>query len=98
MKSKKNNQRLINQSGEFLLFGLGVDSSKLEEGLFLTKKTCATFPQDWLIASEHNQQRLIISSDKKKSILNELDYLGINKSFIFPEMSSFAEEIKQKYQ
>lgn len=98
VKSKKNNQRLINQSGEFLLFGLGVDSSKLEEGLFLTKKTCATFPQDWLIASEHNQQRLIISSDKKKSILNELDYLGINKSFIFPEMSSFAEEIKQKYQ
>ncbi len=44
-----------------------------------------------------NNDRIIIKSSKKESILKELDKLGINKSTLFPEIDKVADYIKEKY-
>jgi hypothetical protein len=44
-----------------------------------------------------NNNRIIIKSSKKESILKELDKLGINKSTLFPEIDKVADYIKEKY-
>ena len=43
-----------------------------------------------------SKERLIIKSSEKKSILDELDNLGINKSTLFPEIDKVADYIKEK--
>jgi len=50
-----------------------------------------------LISKQKNNDRIIIKSSKKESILKELDKLGINKSTLFPEIDKVADYIKEKY-
>jgi len=40
---------------------------------------------------------IIIPAKSKKRILKELDFIGINESFIYPEKEYIATEIKNKY-
>lgn len=103
MKAKYNNQRIINQQGAFFLFGLGLDWGKNGE-LKYKKTKVLNLPEDWIRKIKHKnddgeeieENKITIPKDKKASILNELNVIGINKSFIFPELEKYAEELKEK--
>lgn len=75
---KLNNDRIRNQSGAFLLYGMGENKSKPAEPLITPLK-------------------IIINSDAKKSILKDLDIMGINEAKLFPETDKVLQQIKLKY-
>ena len=83
VKSKMNNERIIAQSGAFLLFGLGIkDLDTIEDtdmihGIKISK--------------------IEIEKDKKSNIKKELDSLSINDASMFPSVSEAAKYIKEKY-
>ena len=95
VKAKNDNQRIINQSGAFLLFGLGLDSGQDQDGywgpLYCNKGKVATVPDEWI------KRKFIIPADKKAKIRRELANLGITDSFIYPGIEQYAKELKQRY-
>lgn len=46
---------------------------------------------------EHQFCSIIIESKHKSCILNELESIGIDKAFVYPELEYTAEKIKKKY-
>lgn len=44
-----------------------------------------------------NFSSIIIPATKKKSILFELQNIGIDEAFVYPETSSIANRIKKRY-
>lgn len=83
VKAKYDNKRIIAQQGAFLLFGIkDADKTKPAE---LKKNEI-----------EQIEDRIIIPSDKKETILDELDKFGINEEKLFPELSNSAKVIKKK--
>ena len=42
--------------------------------------------------------RIVIPSNVKKNILNELNFRGINRSFMYPTIENSVETIKKRYQ
>ena len=46
---------------------------------------------------EHQFCSIIIESKYKSCILNELESIGIDKAFVYPELEYTAEKIKKKY-
>ena len=95
VKAKYGNQRITNQSGAFLLFGLGLYSRQYEEGswgqLCTFKGEVAKVPEEWI------KRKFIIPSDKKAKIRKELANLGITDSYIYPGIEQYAKELKQRY-
>ncbi|PNF76950.1 DUF1508 domain-containing protein [Stutzerimonas degradans] len=78
------NPRIIKQGGAFFLFGMGKDKTRPAE-----------IPSEYLISRDEN--RLLIASQYKKKILKQLEYLGISRSSIFPEIEHVASFIKESY-
>lgn len=102
VNTKLENQRITNQSGAFLIFGLGVNEVKDEKGvgqLVYTKEFYPIIPDEWIagritIANSYNanpSQSQI--KDQKGKIVNALSMLGIQRSFIFPDLENVAKEI-----
>ena len=95
VKAKYDNPRILNQSGAFLLFGLGLDSNQDKYGywgpLSCCKDKVARVPEEWI------KRKFIIPSDKKDTIRNELANLGITDSYIYPGMEQSAKELKRRY-
>ena len=95
VKAKYDNPRILNQSGAFLLFGLGLASNQDEDGywgpLYCDKGKVAKVPDGWI------KRTFIIPSDKKAKIRKELANLGITDSYIYPGMEQYAKELKQRY-
>ena len=95
VKAKYGNQRIVNQAGAFLLFGLGLASNQDEDGywgpLYCDKGKVAKVPDGWI------KRRFIIPSDKKDTIRKELANLGITDSYIYPGIEQYAKELKQRY-
>lgn len=92
VKTKLDNDRITNQSGAFLLFGLGI-SEVVENGethLVYTKEKYPKVPGDWIA------KRISIDKRYKNKIIKELAMLGIHHSFIFPELKTVAHEINQQ--
>ena len=96
VKAKNGNQRIANQMGAFLLFGLGVKQTKASgsdgEVNLLTKSEHAEVPAEWI------KKKLIIPKECKADILEELAQLGITESYIYPGMEQYAKELKKKYE
>ena len=96
VKAKNGNQRIANQMGAFLLFGLGVKQTKASgsdgEVNLLTKSEHAEVPAEWI------KKKLIIPKECKADILRELALLGITDSYIYPGMEQYAKELKKKYE
>lgn len=96
VKAKYGNQRITNQSGAFLLFGLGLYSHQEEDGswgpLFTIKDEGPKVPEEWI------NRKFIIPSDKKDTIRKELANLGVTDSFIYPGIEQYAKELKQRYE
>lgn len=83
-----NNERIRRQQGAFLLFGLNFAEP------FQKKEFAINYPgkiDDDII------NLLGILPDHKDAVLNELDSIGINPSFLFPELEHQADYIKRKY-
>lgn len=95
VKAKYGNQRITNQSGAFLLFGLGLYSYRYMDGswgpLFTIKNEGPKVPEQWI------KRKFIIPSDKKDTIRKELANLGITDSYIYPGIEQYAKELKQRY-
>ena len=95
VKAKYGNQRITNQSGAFLLFGLGLYSQRNKDRswgeLYMRKNEVAKVPEEWI------KRKFIIPKDKKETIREELENLGITDSFIYPGMEQYAKELKRRY-
>lgn len=89
---KQDNQRIRNQMGAFVLFGLGLSNDN--DTLMLSKKGESQIPDDWNISCS---TKLVIPPQNKKKIIEELGLLGISKSFIYPELEISAKEIGKQY-
>ncbi len=84
VKPKLDNPRIIRQDGAFLLFG--IHGSKLQH---------ASLPDNY--TTKTNARRLLISSESKKKIRQQLESLGITQATIFPEIEHVANHIKASY-
>ena len=84
VKVKKDNNRIINQSGAFLLYGIKGNNKEL-----------ADIDSSWLINKSDNE-RLFIKD--KTQILEDLDLIGINDSYIYPQLDSYSKLLNNKYQ
>ena len=95
VKAKNGNQRIANQMGAFLIFGLGVKQTKASgsdgEVNLLTKSEHAEVPAEWI------KKKLIIPKECKADILKELAQLGITESYIYPGIEQYAKELKKRY-
>lgn len=102
VNTKLDNQRITNQSGAFFIFGLGISEVKDEKGveqLTYTKEVYPIIPEDWIAGritignqSENESSKGSIKAQKEK-IVRDLGMLGIQRSFIFPDLENVAEEI-----
>lgn len=88
VKVKQSNNRIIKQSGAFLIFGINEE-----------KGVCASIPEKWIVEFTSKKEKIdfTIDKDSKNSILKELDTLGINESILFPELDNQARYLKNKY-
>lgn len=81
VQPKLENQRLIKQSGSFLLFG--IDDNKLRP---------AKIPKNFYKKSKDKARvRLIIALNGKKKILKELDELSISEATLYPEIDKVTK-------
>lgn len=79
---RKNNARIIRQSGAFMIFGLGNEEFKVNEH------------DD---RGSGNSYKIIIDKDSKNKIIKQLSSFGISKATLHPELYKVAEFIKEKY-
>lgn len=86
VKVKQNNNRIIKQSGVFLIFGINEK-----------KSLPAEIPNDWIINLELKGVDFEINNDRKDNILDELNLLGINEATLFPELENQAKYLKKYY-
>ena len=95
VKAKYGNQRITNQSGAFLLFGLGLFSDQYKDGSWGPLRTIKSIgpkvPEEWI------KRKFLIPKDKKETIRKELANLGITDSYIYPGIEQYSKELKQRY-
>jgi hypothetical protein len=84
VKVKKTNSRIKAQSGLFLIFGEGINNSKL------------TVSPKWLV-SDATKEKILIDKSSKHIIRKQLNEISISKSTLFPELEHSANDIKRKY-
>lgn len=82
--SVRDNRRISQQSGAFILPPLNINSSNNID--------------DFRVRDE-NQKKIVIRipKEKKSKLLEELELFGITKSFIYPEIEEVAKYLKSKY-
>lgn len=83
VKPKMSIDRIINQSGAFVLFGIDA-----------TKSECADLD---INSEDYKQKIIIIPSVYKKRIIEQLKLFNINDSTVFGDMDNTAKYFKQKY-
>ena len=90
VKSDHNNDRLIRQSGAFLLSGSITISENVDDLWHskVQKSICS-------LNSEFDSDKFIISGDAKERILEELDFCNINEATLFPELERQMSHIKR---
>lgn len=84
-----NNDRLIRQSGAFLLPGcFSIIENKTEYSKSVIIKTVGS------LNGEFDSRKIIVPACSKLSILEELDYYNINKAALFPELEHQMSYLK----
>ena len=84
-----NNERVAMQNGAFLLPGFDIELNRND----LSKSSISTKIKDF---KHMFPWSFVIPSKYKKRILSELDFLNVNESTVFPELSSHLNYIKSK--
>ena len=88
--SNLNNERLIRQSGAFLLCGqCNIAWNQSEPGKSVIQKANGS------VASEFEKGIFRIPADQKEAILEELDFYNINEGALFPELEHQMTYIKK---
>lgn len=88
--SNLNNERLIRQSGAFLLCGqCNIAFDKENPGKSVIQKASGS------VASEFDECIFRIPADQKVAILEELDFYNINEGALFPELEHQMTYIKK---
>lgn len=90
--AEKSNERIIRQSGAFILFANDKYKYK-DRGLYFSN-SISDIKDD--ILNEMSFE-IYIAKEKKDEILHDLDLLGINESYLYPELSSACEQAKEKW-
>ena len=89
-----NNERIKRQQGVLVLFGIrGKESENIYQKAAFDLKSMVMSDAD-----DDIDRSIIIPKEAKTSILWELDAIGINESFLFPELEHQATYIKQKFE
>ncbi|MDO4441257.1 MAG: FRG domain-containing protein [Moraxella sp.] len=83
VRAKHTNPRILKQHGAFLIFGIN------------GRKIYPATMQDW--QRTINNKRIIIDRHSKKKILDELEYFGISRQTLFPELDKQATQIINRY-
>lgn len=83
VKAKNSIERIINQSGAFVLFGMNKSKDKCSDLSIINDKTILDV--------------ILIPSNKKKQILEELNLLNINQLTVFCDLDNAAKYFKSKY-
>ena len=98
VNTKLENPRIINQSGSFLLFGLGISEKVINEQTLLTytKEFHPQIPDTWIAGRIGIGAHCNNIEDNKKNIVQQLSMLGIDHSFIFPDLETAAKEINKQ--
>lgn len=87
--SNLNNDRLIRQSGSFLLCGqYNISLGSKQPGSYVLQKAYGVF------RGEFAKSYFSIPMNKKKEILDELDFYNINEGSLFPELEHQMTYIK----
>lgn len=82
VKAKLNNNRILKQSGAFLLFGIKKE-----------KNQPAEVPESWILNKMSDDFDIIVPSANKQAILQELNAIGINESTLMPELEQQAKHV-----
>lgn len=88
----KNNERIKRQNGAFLLLGIDIDLPD-----YFLKNTFNLKDQLVKDFGDGIPRSLIVPQDQKQSILRELDIIGINEAFVYPELEHQTSYIKNKH-
>jgi hypothetical protein len=88
-----NNERIKRQHGTFLLTGIYADDSgnPYQKSAFDLKQFLGDEDNDNITRS------IVIATSHKSVLLKELDTIGINDAFLFPDLEHQAEYISQRY-
>ena len=88
VKPARKNSRILRQEGAFIIWGL--DNIHYSD----SKQELAT---DDKFRYRENSKKFVyyIPSACKKSIIDSLNRVGINKAFVYPEIDDVAEYIKE---
>lgn len=86
-----NNERIRRQQGAFLLFGLDINGQK---NPFQKEQFDLGNPPSKIISIVHG---VGIPPYHKKRLLKELDAIGINDAFLFPELEHQTTYVKQQF-
>ena len=91
VKPKFTNQRIQNQKGAFLLFGLNKDKDNVHDPIPLLEN-------DNLVDPRHYQHPVLnITMIRLHNVkLSDLNRLGITKAFIYPELERISQYLKEK--
>ena len=81
---KRDNRRIIQQSGSFIICTLNINSH-------------GAINKDRLEDNNSLKQIFIIPAKMKGDLINSLTLFGINNSTIYPEMEKVSDFIKEKY-
>ena len=81
LRPRMNNPRIIRQEGRFFLFGVDGKS----------KRGCAKIPREWLL------DPITIPAENKKRILDELDSMGLNEGFFYPDFEHVSRVVRSHY-
>lgn len=83
------NERLIRQSGAFLLSGsINIQLNKSDYGVSRIEKSSCS------LNSQFASERIIIPAGSKESLLEELNFYNINQGALFPELEHQMAYIK----
>ncbi|WP_447637087.1 FRG domain-containing protein [Flavobacterium microcysteis] len=86
VKVKQSNNRIIKQSGAFLLFGINGN-----------KYNPAQISINWIVNLRQSGIDFDIDANSKDNILDELNVLGINEATLFPELDNQAQYLKKYF-
>lgn len=88
--SNLNNERLIRQSGAFLLCGqCNIAMNQADPGKSVVQKASGS------VTSEFEETIFRIPAEQKEAILEELDFYNINEGSLFPELEHQMTYIKK---
>ena len=89
-----NNERIKRQHGVLVLFGIcGKESENIYQKTAFDLKSSVIMD-----VGDGIERSIIIPKEEKNQLLWELDAIGINESFLFPELEHQATYIKQKFE